>query len=239
VEKIHVLVNSERQANNVSALALDERLSKIARRHSQGMVNLGFFSHEDPDGKASKDRLNLAGYNCPKMSGENIFQNNLYSRVTIRGNRKSYESNSMNEIATSTAKEWTASPGHRQNILRKNYSRTGVGDAIAGNGQVLITPFFAVEKVVPSSMDFREEGNVTRLRYEVRTDALLPIAGTSQAHTCRRAATEHKRPSASQLHFAGCPFGLPGRESGDCFSRSGDRFSGVRNLPGRCISMKP
>jgi uncharacterized protein YkwD len=141
-EQIHVLINGERQASNLNPLTLDEGLSKIARGHSQDMVNRGFFSHVDPDGNAPRDRLRLAGYSCPKMSGENIFQNNLYSRVTIRGNQKSYDWNSLSEIAGSTVKGWMASPGHRQNILQKNYSRTGVGAAIAGNGQVYITQVF-------------------------------------------------------------------------------------------------
>src|SRR5437870_1976931 len=84
-QQINALINSERQANNLNALALDERLSKIARDHSRDMINRGFFSHVDPDGKAPRDRLRLSGDACPKISGENIFQNNLYSRVTIRG----------------------------------------------------------------------------------------------------------------------------------------------------------
>jgi uncharacterized protein YkwD len=141
-EEIHSLIDSERLANNVNALVLDQGLSKVARAHSQDMVNRGYFNHVDPDGKAPRDRLVLAGYKCQKISGENIFQNNLYSRVMIRGNQKSYEWNSLNEIAESSVRGWMASPGHRQNILQKHYSRTGVGAAIAPNGEVLITQVF-------------------------------------------------------------------------------------------------
>jgi uncharacterized protein YkwD len=148
-QEIHSLINSERLANNVNALVLDQGLSKVARDHSQDMISRGFFNHVDPDGKAPRDRLRLAGYTCPKISGENIFQNNLYSRVTIRGNQRSYEWNSLNEIATSTVRDWMTSPGHRQNILQKSYSRTGVGAAIARNGQVLITQVFCGSTVSP------------------------------------------------------------------------------------------
>src|SRR5215831_6241466 len=42
-QQINVLVNSQRQANNLNALAFDERLSQIAREHSQDMVNRGYF----------------------------------------------------------------------------------------------------------------------------------------------------------------------------------------------------
>jgi uncharacterized protein YkwD len=76
------------------------------------------------------------------MSGENIYQNNLYSRVTIRGNQKTYDWNSPEQITGSTVSGWMSSPGHRQNILQKNYSRTGVGAAIAPNGQIFVTQVF-------------------------------------------------------------------------------------------------
>ena len=141
-QQIAVRINSEREANNLNPLLPDDGLSKIAREHSRDMVSRNYFSHVDPDGKASRDRLRAAGYTCPKISGENIFQNNLFSQVTIRGNQKSYDWNSLDQIAESTVREWMASPGHRQNILQKLYSRTGLGVAIAGNGQVLITQVF-------------------------------------------------------------------------------------------------
>ena len=141
-QRIAALINLQRQENGVNALAIDPGLSKVARDHSQDMVNRGFFSHVNPDGEAPRDRLHLAGYTCSKMSGENIYQNNLYSRVTIRGNQKTYDLNSSEQIAETTVSGWMNSPGHRQNILQKSYSRTGLGAAIAPNGQILITQIF-------------------------------------------------------------------------------------------------
>jgi uncharacterized protein YkwD len=141
-QQISTRVNAEREANKLNPLAVDDGLSKIARDHSQDMVKRGYFNHVDPDGKAPRDRLRLAGYSCPKTSGENIFQNNLYSRVTIHGNQKSYDWNSLNQIVESTVREWMASPGHRENILQKLYSRTGLGVALTNNGQVYITQVF-------------------------------------------------------------------------------------------------
>ena len=140
-QKINVLINSERQARNMKALVLDDHLSQIARAHSQDMVKRAFFSHVNPDVKAPRDRIRSAGYSCPKTVGENIFQNNLYSRVTITGDRKTYEWNSLDEIATSTVQGWMSSSGHRHNILSGSYLRTGVGVAIAGE-KVHITQVF-------------------------------------------------------------------------------------------------
>src|SRR5437764_5801421 len=99
---IIALVNAERQSRNIKMLVFDDRLLQIARAHSEDMVKRGFFSHVNPDGKAPRDRVRLAGDSCPKTIGENIFQNNLYSRVTITGNRRSYDWNSLDQIADST-----------------------------------------------------------------------------------------------------------------------------------------
>jgi uncharacterized protein YkwD len=141
-QKIHTLINSERQTEKIRPLVIDEELSKIAREHSQDMAKRGFFDHVNPDGKSPRDRVRMAGYNCPKTVGENIFQNNLYSRVQIRGNVKTYYWNSLDEIATSTVQGWMSSPGHRQNILQHEYGKTGIGVAIADDEKVYITQVF-------------------------------------------------------------------------------------------------
>ena len=140
--KIVSLVNAERQARHLNPFVSDENLSRIARAHSEDMARRGFFDHVNPDGEAPRDRMRRAGYHCPKTSGENIFQNNLYSRVTISGNRKTYEWNSLQQIAGSTVSGWMQSSGHRQNILHTAYRKTGVGAAIAADGQVYFTQLF-------------------------------------------------------------------------------------------------
>src|SRR5206468_10357123 len=91
--RINGLVNGGRRARSLKPLDLGQELSKIARAHSQDMAKRGFFNHVNPDGEAPRGRLRRAGYSCPKTTGENIFQNNLYSRVTINANRKSYDWN--------------------------------------------------------------------------------------------------------------------------------------------------
>ena len=139
--RIHDLVNSERRTNHLRPLTLDSRLSDIARAHSRDMAARGFFSHKNPDGKDPQERANAAGYSCHSL-GENIFQNNLYSRVTTIGNRKSYDWNTPEKIATTSVNGWMSSSGHRHNILTRHYDRTGIGVAIAGDGKVYITQMF-------------------------------------------------------------------------------------------------
>src|SRR4051812_42679097 len=85
--RVHVLINEARKANSRDPLQLDEKLSSVARAHSVDMGKRGYFDHADPDGKSSKQRVELAGISC-NVIGENIFQNNLYTGVTIEKDRK-------------------------------------------------------------------------------------------------------------------------------------------------------
>jgi uncharacterized protein YkwD len=114
------------------------------------MARRSFFDHINPDGRNPTERARDARYTCRKYAGdlitegiaENIFQNNLYNRVLVRGREMTFDWNSAEEIALSTVDGWMQSPGHRRAILTKSYDRTGVGIAVASNDQVLITQLF-------------------------------------------------------------------------------------------------
>jgi uncharacterized protein YkwD len=148
--RIHELINAERTTRKLRPLKVEDRLSELARRHSQDMSKRGFFDHINPDGKGPTDRARAGGYTCRKYVGdviaeglsENIFQNNLYNRVIFKGDKTTYEWNTTEEIAQSTVTGWMASPGHRSNILTPAYQREGIGIYIAPNDQVLITQIF-------------------------------------------------------------------------------------------------
>jgi uncharacterized protein YkwD len=87
-------------------------------------------------------RLENVGYKTCRLVGENIYQNNLYSRAITEKKRTTYDWNSIEEIAASTVRGWMGSTGHRQVILEKDYTRTGVGVAIAADDKVYITQVF-------------------------------------------------------------------------------------------------
>jgi uncharacterized protein YkwD len=148
--RIHALINKERTSQKLKPLELEERLSKIARSHSQDMARRDFFSHVNPDGKDPTARGEARGYTCRKISGntiteglaENIFQGNLYSRIRIRGSEKTYDWNSMETIATEGVTGWMKSPGHRENILTKTYQKTGMGVTISKDDKVYVTQLF-------------------------------------------------------------------------------------------------
>jgi uncharacterized protein YkwD len=149
--RVHDLINKERLGHKLMALAFDERLSKIARGHSQDMAARDFFSHTNPEGQDATARGKLAGFTCRKQIarntfseglGENLFQDNLYSRIRISGSERSYDWNTLEDIAAHSLKGWMNSPGHRRNILEKNYGQTGIGIAVSDDDKVYITQLF-------------------------------------------------------------------------------------------------
>jgi uncharacterized protein YkwD len=139
--KIHQMINLQRQTNDREALVWDESLTNVARAHSEDMAKRGYFKHLNPEGLTPMKRAEAAGYKCNLM-GENIYQNNLYSRVITEKKRTTYDWNSMDQIALTTSKGWMDSPGHRQLILEKDYTRTGIGVAVASDDKVYITQMF-------------------------------------------------------------------------------------------------
>src|SRR5215471_7859695 len=80
--RIHDRINDARKANGRGLLQLNEKLSDVARTHSEDMAKAGYFSHTDPAGRSASQRVERAGIAC-RVTGENLFQANLYTRVRI------------------------------------------------------------------------------------------------------------------------------------------------------------
>ena len=150
-KRIHTLINEKRKNNGVSSLGFDDNLALIARGHSLDMSINNYFEHNNKKGEDPTMRGQNAGYSCRKDYGsyytngiaENIYQNNLYDSTSyVNGIPVSHDWNSLEEIAQSTVNGWMNSPGHRQNILKAQYDREGIGVAISSDDKVLITEDF-------------------------------------------------------------------------------------------------
>lgn len=99
------LVNRERRRRGLVPLRWDGRLADLARAHSRDMLARNYFAHEDPEGKSATDRAAEAGVTY-RMLGENLaFAPTL--RLAHQGLMKS--------------------PGHRENLLRPQFRRLGIG----------------------------------------------------------------------------------------------------------------
>jgi uncharacterized protein YkwD len=114
------LVNQERTSRGLPALQANEPARAVARTYSVRMFAGGFFSHIDPDGKSPFDRLRAAGvpYNA---AGENLALAPTLD-LAHRG--------LMN------------SPGHRANILSKEYHAVGIGIIDGGVYGLMVTQVF-------------------------------------------------------------------------------------------------
>jgi uncharacterized protein YkwD len=141
-QQIVQAVNLQRRAADLEALEIDGKLSDFARAHSEDMVQRNYFRHENPEGQTPMKRLLAAGNDKCRLLGENIYQNNLYSRVITEKKRTTYDWNTMEQISETTVRGWMASEGHRKAMLDANYKTTGVGVAISSDDKVYITQLF-------------------------------------------------------------------------------------------------
>ena len=147
--EIHESVNNERTLRGLPPLEWNEKLSMIAREHSEDMAQRGYFSHMSPEGHDFSYRYAQEGFVCNIPSGsiiymgaENLFQNNLYRSITYINAIPFYDWNTQTEIAQSTVSGWMSSYSHRQNILTPYWQSEGIGMAIAEDSKVYVTQNF-------------------------------------------------------------------------------------------------
>jgi uncharacterized protein YkwD len=101
------LTNIERVNHGLSQLQTNQELSTSALLYSFDMAEHHFISHTGSDGSTLKDRILRAGYKNWFLIGENLAMGHLTPETVVQG--------------------WMASPGHRENILKKEFSEIGVG----------------------------------------------------------------------------------------------------------------
>ena len=106
-------VNVIRRQHNLPLLKPDPALTEIARRYSCDMAKRGFFSHTTPDGGSMRDRL-VEGHVRYREAGENL--------AMMEGP----------DPAKRAVDGWMKSPGHRENMMSRRLTTTGVGACRAG-----------------------------------------------------------------------------------------------------------
>jgi len=119
-QKMLELVNQERAAAGLRPLAPDPELTEVARRHSADMFARGYFAHDTPEGLTPFDRMRAANVRF-LTAGENLA---LAPTLSVAHNGL------MN------------SPGHRENILRPQFGRVGIGIMDGGLRGLMISQEF-------------------------------------------------------------------------------------------------
>ncbi|MDT7803349.1 MAG: hypothetical protein QOI78_6782 [Actinomycetota bacterium] len=107
------LLNGERTARGLGALTANLVLARVALAHSREMVASGTFSHDSPDGTAFDERILDAGYRSLD-TGVAVGENIAWGSGSLATPR---------QIVTA----WMASPGHRSNILARDFREAGMG----------------------------------------------------------------------------------------------------------------
>jgi uncharacterized protein YkwD len=102
-------VNSVRGDEMRPPLRVDADLSRVAREYSCALLDRGTLSHTDAEGKDVASRVRAAGREY-RLGGVNLAYNP-----------------GANDTALTAMRGWMRSPGHRDNILRPDFTDTGVG----------------------------------------------------------------------------------------------------------------
>lgn len=115
------VINIERAANAVNALAPDPCLDAVATARAQDMVRENYFSHVAPNGGMAWDLMRERGCDF-HYAGENIAEawNSRQALDALWG-----------------------SPEHRANTLDVHYARVGIGVATRPDGTIVFVEDFS------------------------------------------------------------------------------------------------
>lgn len=121
---MRLLMNWDRQKFGLSALADYEPLLPVVRAHSENMAENNFFSHTDPEGRDPFERMNEYGLTY-SVAGENLAMGQMSVFHAHWG--------LMNSL------------GHRENILKPDFSHASVGLVYNDDN----SPFYTINFITP------------------------------------------------------------------------------------------
>lgn len=110
--QVQKLVNQERQKAGLKSIPMDWELQRTARTKACDMAQKGYFSHTSPTYGSPFDMMKQFGISY-RTAGENIAQGQTSPESVMQS--------------------WMNSQGHRENILKGEYTHIGVGYCQQGN----------------------------------------------------------------------------------------------------------
>ncbi|MCB9839895.1 hypothetical protein H6794_03505 [Candidatus Nomurabacteria bacterium] len=105
------LTNKQRELLNAQPLAVNIDLMNAAQAKAENMAKEQYFSHNLPDGAAPWKFITDTGYSYLE-AGENLAMTNQTNESVVTG--------------------WMNSPAHKDNVINKNFTETGIGVAYFG-----------------------------------------------------------------------------------------------------------
>ncbi|HEV2803208.1 MAG TPA: CAP domain-containing protein [Pyrinomonadaceae bacterium] len=119
------LINAARRSRGESPLVWDAELTRMARQHSENMALQNFFDHVDRQGQNVATRARTGGVCGWSAIGENIAYNSGYD-----------------DPAGFAVERWLTSAKHRENLMRRGFTHSGIGVARSADGRVFFTQVF-------------------------------------------------------------------------------------------------
>lgn len=126
-------VNQVRQQHGLQVLTADKRLSFVAFKHSEDMSRRKYFAHINPDAEDPNQRFH-------KQGGYGQVGENIAFDISV--------SNAFNQLMKS--------PGHRANILQRDYTHLGIGVFFDGQ-HFYITQMFQAKQPAQNVAKVRQD----------------------------------------------------------------------------------
>ena len=153
------LTNEERQDQNLKTLTVNKSLNEAADMKAKDMATKGYFAHVSPDGKTPWYWIEKVGYKY-QYAGENL------------------AINFSDSIDVTNA--WMASPTHKANIIKGNYTEIGTGVATGiykGKETIFVAQVYAnpLSSVVEKTEPTKKETN--KLSKLIKTEESTNVLG--------------------------------------------------------------
>jgi len=129
-------INERRANRGLASLSSSASLQEQAQLHSEDMRSHNELAHNLP-GSTTEERLKIAS--C-SVGGENVAQTWYQERVDSAEGERYIDDEE--ELAKSLVTQWMNSPPHRENLLRQEWSKTGVGIELTDEDKVYATQVF-------------------------------------------------------------------------------------------------
>jgi hypothetical protein len=164
-DKLFFLLNQERTSQGLNALRFHPQLRDLARAHSRKMKLENKLSHDFPGYDPLAKRALQADLYFSSI-GENVASGDTF-------------------VMRFFHQRLLASPGHRQNILNRDFTHMGIGIELSGNIYYVTQEFAAIFEPVAQIEVEREM--VKRLAEKFGQKVILsPIAATEMQAYCRQ-----------------------------------------------------
>jgi len=136
------MTNTRRTERGREPFDRTAELDKIAQYHSNDMAQNDYYSHDSPDGESAGDRFEMFPNTCSAAVSENIHRAEINDRMRVWNGDETIYTSDARGVARYLVKGWMNSDGHRENILRSEWSQTGVGIAVQPDGDLFATQVF-------------------------------------------------------------------------------------------------